>query len=510
MKNNKQKPSLKDKIVGIVNFLTFGIWHLKVKDRPKHKFFIITVLRIIILSLKEFNKDLCQLRASALTYYTLLSIVPILALAFGIAKGFNFDTKLRTQLLNSFDAKIVVATNVVPGYAVVTNYTKLVENQKPKMLVAYNFIQKTNAYDKVVPVDATQQEIDDDKNFGMQFVVLEKVLDFANKALNSVSGGIIAGIGIALLFWSVIKVLGQVEHSFNAIWGVKKARHIGRKFTDYLSVMILAPILLLIANGINVLIKSRLNKVFEQLPLLSVFEPAMKLLSYATIWVLFTFTYIFMPNTKVKLSSGIVAGVVAGTIFFIMQWFYIVFQVGVSKYSAIYGSFAALPLFLVWLQISWIIVLYGSELAFAYQNVDTYEFEPGSMKISPSYKKLLTLLTAHSIIQRFVSGDKPMSDAELSKHLDMPIRLMRDILNELTEAGIVCRVIPNDNKFITYNPAIDVNKLTIGYVLLKIENYGEDSFPIDESDTLNKLSKIISDFQNIINSSSENVKLVDV
>jgi len=147
MKNNKKQSNLKSKIAGIVNFLTLGIWHVKVKERPKHEFFLITVLRIIILSLKEFNKDLCQLRASALTYYTLLSIVPILALAFGIAKGFNFDTKLRTQLLNSFDARIVVATNVVPGYAVVTNYTKWVENQKPKMLITYDYVQKTNAYD---------------------------------------------------------------------------------------------------------------------------------------------------------------------------------------------------------------------------------------------------------------------------------------------------------------------------------------------------------------------------
>lgn len=509
MKNIKKQTNLKDKLAGIVHFLTLGIWHVKAKERPKHEFFLITVLKIIILSLKEFNKDLCQLRASALTYFTLLSIVPVLALSFGIAKGFNVDTILRARLLDAFDAKIVIATNVVSDFDVVTNFTKQVDNQKPKMFVTYNFVKTTNAYDRVVPAEATKQEIDDDE-FGSQYVILEKVLSFANSALENISGGIIAGIGIALLFWSVIKVLGQVEHSFNAIWGVKKGRSIGRKFSDYLSVMILAPILLVMSNGINVLIKSRLNIVFEHVKILSVFEPALKLISYVTIWILFAFIYVFMPNTKVKFSSAIIAGVVAGTIFNLMQWFYIAFQVGVAKQSAIYGSFAALPLFLVWIQISWIIVLYGSELAFAYQNVDTYEFEPESMKISYSFRKLLGLLTTQTIIQRFVSGDKPLSDSELSKTLDVPVRLMRDILDKLTEAKIICRVIPLDNKAITYNPAVSVDKLTVGYVLQKIDGYGDDSFPMDESDSFHKLSNIISNFQNTIKSSPDNIKLADV
>ena len=509
MKNIENPSNFKDKITEIINFLTLGIWRVKVKDRPKHEFFVITVLRIIILSLKEFNKDLCQLRASALTFYTLLSIVPVLALAFGIAKGFDVDTKLRNQLLNAFDAKIVMSTNIVSDYDVVTNYTKQVDIKKPEMFITYNFSQKTNAYEKVVPAEATQQEISDNK-FSSQYLILEKVLNFADSALNNISGGIIAGIGIALLFWSVIKVLGQVEHSFNAIWGVKKARHIGRKFTDYLSVMILAPILLVMSNSINLLIKSRANVIFEQAPLLSVFEPLLKLISYVTIWFLFAFIYVFMPNTKVKFSSAIIAGVVAGTIFNLMQWFYIAFQIGVAKQSAIYGSFAALPLFLVWLQISWIIVLYGSELAFAYQNVNTYEFEPDSMNISHSYKRLLVLLTTRTIIQRFVTGKKPLSDSELSKTLDIPVRLMRDILDKLTETKIICRVVPNDNKVITYNPAINVDKLTVGYVIQKMDNYGDDSFPIHESESFHKLSKIISEFQNTIKSSQENIRLADI
>jgi len=510
MSDKKNKKPLKIIFSEIVHFLTLGIWRVKAKSRPKHEFFLITVLRIIILSLKEFNKDLCQLRASALTFYTMLAIVPILALAFGIAKGFNVDDKLKKQLLDAFDAKIVIATNIVSGYAVSTNFVEVIENEKPRMLVTYNFILKTNQYDKVVPIDATAEEIDEDKNFGAQYIVLEKTMDFANRALKSVSGGIIAGIGIALLFWSVIKVLGQVEHSFNAIWGVKKPRHIGRKFTDYLSVMILAPILLIMSNSINVLIKSRMNIIFTKYEFLSVFEPTLKLISYIFIWTLFAFAYIFMPNTKVKLSSGIIAGVVAGTIFNLMQWFYIAFQIGVSKQSAIYGSFAALPLFLVWLQISWIIVLYGSELAFAYQNVDTYEFEPESVKTSHSYKRLLMLLTMHTIIKRFVNGEKPLSDSELSHSLDIPIRLMRENIDELLEAGLICKVMPVNETNIAYNPAIDVNKLTVGYIIKSVDNHGDDKFPVKENDAYRKMENIIKEFHELIQKSPLNAKLAEI
>lgn len=510
MKSKKKITSLKKKISNIIHFLTLGIWRVKVKSRPKHEFFLITVLRIIILSLKEFNKDLCQLRASALTFYTLISIVPVLALAFGIARGFNVDDTLKKQILNAFDAKAVIATNIVSGYNVVTNYVTIARKKKPKMLITYNYALVTNSYEKVVPENASQEDISDDKFFGAQFVIIEKAFEFTNRALQNVSGGIITGIGIVLLFWSVIKVLGQVEHSFNAIWGVTKSRHIGRKFTDYLSVMILAPILLAMSNSINVLIKSRLNIVFDQFHFLSIFEPALKLISYLFIWFLFAFTYIFMPNTKVKLSSGIIAGIVAGTIFNLVQWFYISFQIGMSKYNAIYGSFAALPLFLIWLQISWIIVLYGSELAFAYQNVDTYEFEPESMNISHSYKRLLILFTAHTIIKRFINAEKPMSDAELSKSLDIPVRLMRQILDRLVEADIICKVVHNDDENFSYNPAIDVDKLTVGFIVKAIDNHGDDTFPVNETPAFHKLSQIIDDFQKLIQNSPENLKLADI
>ena len=144
-----------------------------------------------------------------------------------------------------------------------------------------------------------------------------------------------------------------------------------------------------------------------------------------------------MPNTKVNLGAGLLAGIIAGTIYQIFQGIYINFQIGVAKYNAIYGSFAAVPLFLMWVQISWWIVLFGAELSFASQNVRTYEYEPDCLKISPAFKKLLTLQVAHLLVQTFKNGEKPLTDAQISHRLDIPIRLMHQILYELVASGLL-------------------------------------------------------------------------
>jgi len=284
----------------IINFIKVEIWRIRLKDLSRRKSFLIKQLRVILLALRGFNEDKCQLRASALTYYSLLSIVPVLAMGFGIAKGFGFDKLLEAQLLGSFAG---------------------------------------------------------------QEAIIEQVIGFARSLLDNTRGGVVAGAGVAILFWTVIKVLGNIERSFNDIWGIKQARKFGRKFSDYLSVMLICPILIIVSSSITVFITTQVQLITEKMLLLGAISPLisfiLKLLPYSMIWILFTFIYIFMPNTKVSFKSGLLAGILAGSIYEIIQWVYITFQVGVVKYNAIYGSFAALPMFLVWLQLSWLIVLFG-------------------------------------------------------------------------------------------------------------------------------------------------------
>ena len=383
----------------VSNFLKTDIWQVKLEELPLAKSFLVKQLRVIIMASRRFAEDKCQLRASALTFYSLLSVVPVAALAFGIAKGFGFEKLLEKQIMEQF---------------------------------------------------AGQEE------------VLTQVITFANSLLENTKGGLIAGIGIAALFWAVIKVLGNIEVSFNDIWGIKEPRTLGRKLSDYLSTVLICPVLIIMSSSVTVFVTTQITLITNKVSLLGIFSPLiffmLKLLPYGMIWVLFTFIYIFMPNTKVNFKSGLLAGIVAGTAYEITQLAYINFQVGVAKYNAIYGSFAALPLFLIWLQISWLIVLFGAEISFADQNVDTYEHEPDSLKISSSFKKVLTLVIAHTVIRNFSQGEKPLTAARISHTLDIPVRLVRQLLYELVESRIFSDTRTEEYKELAYQPARDINR----------------------------------------------------
>ncbi|MFA5618585.1 MAG: YihY/virulence factor BrkB family protein, partial [Syntrophorhabdaceae bacterium] len=219
---------------------------------------------MIILSIRGFDEDKCSLRASALTFYSLISIVPVFAMAFGIAKGFGFEKILEAQLRNKLTG---------------------------------------------------QEE------------VLNNIILFSHSLLENTKGGLIAGIGIIVLFWAVIKVLGHIEDSLNDIWGVKEKRSLARKFSDYLSLMLICPVIIILSSGVTIFITTQITFTIQKISVLSALNPlirsVLEILPCCLIWGLFTFIYIFMPNTKVRFTSGLLAGIVAGTIFQIVQWGYI-------------------------------------------------------------------------------------------------------------------------------------------------------------------------------------------
>jgi len=445
------KQDFRELIAKFFSFIRVDIWRMRLADLPFGKSFLIKQLRIIILALRGYNEDRCVLRASSLTFYTLLSIVPVAAMFFGIAKGFGFDNRLEKELFEKF-----------PG----------------------------------------QEE------------VLNQVITFSRSLLEQTQGGIIAGIGMVVLFWSVLKVLGHIEMALNDIWEIKEQRSWGRKFSDYLSIMLISPILVLMSGSVTVFITTQVEQFTQRVALLGVFSPLiaflLKLIPYVLIWVLFTILYIIMPNTKVSFKAGLVGGVVAGTLYQIAQWAYISFQVGASKYNAIYGSFAALPLFLMWLQISWWIVLFGAELSFANQNVHTYEYEPDCLNISPGFKKLLTLQVAHLLIRNFSNGEKPLTYSQISNRLDMPVRLVHNIIFNLVESGLVSEIKTKADKEFAYQPARDIHLLTIQYVLEALDRNGTDTVPVAKTEEFQALSAALKNFSDAMESSAANKLLKDI
>ncbi|MFC1599209.1 YihY/virulence factor BrkB family protein, partial [Candidatus Omnitrophota bacterium] len=304
------------------------------------------------------------------------------------------------------------------------------------------------------------------------------------------------------------------ERSFNDIWGVKKIRTLGRRFSDYLSIMLLCPFLFVASSSITVFIATQIKLITEKFSLLGAFSPIIffivKLLPFCVIWILFTFIYIFMPNTKVNFKSGILAGVVAGTVYQLVQWAYINFQVGAVKYNAIYGSFAALPLFLVWLQLSWLVVFFGAEISFADQNVDMYEFEPDCLRASHSFKKLISLRVSYLLVKNFSQAKPALTANEISHILEIPVRLIRQILFELVEGGILGEAKTEEYKEVAYQPGRDTCNLTVKDVIDALETRGVDNIPVSQTQEHKAFSESLKAFSEVVGKSSGNKRLKEM
>ena len=438
----------------IARFFRTDIWQIRSKDLPAFKAYCLRYLRIVTLALRNYVAHGCSGNATVLTYYSLLSLVPLFAVIFAIAKGFGLE-------------KLVVRGILAMA-------------------------QKAN----------------------WQANVTKQILVFSKTLLAQAKGDLIAGIGVILLFWTVISILGKIEDSFNTIWEVKKPRTLLRKSTDYLTIMVFAPLLFAVSSSINVVVAGEIQAVVHNIKLLGVFGSfillLLKLLPYFSMWFLLTALYLIMPNTRIPVTSGILAAVVAGTIFQIVQWFYIKFQIGVASQGAIYGSFAALPLFLGWMQISWMIVLFGAEIAHAGEHHETFGFHPDYSRIGRASKKLSMLRIFHLLVKSFVAGEKPPTARQIGHALQIPISFVKEILFELTEVGIVVEVTKRVGREASFRPGRAIEEVTIKDVLDAYEREEAAANAFAQSDEAEKLAvqmKLISD---AVRKSPANVKLKDI
>ena len=427
------------------------IWHTPLSEISKGKIFILKQLRIIVLAARGFSNDKVQLRAASLTFYSLLSVIPVAAIAFALAKGFNLDEDLYKIITDKF---------------------------------------------------STYQDI------------LNPVLDKARSAIEATRGGYIAGVGAIILVWSAMSLLTQIENSFNHIWQIKSSRPWHRKVTDYLTIMIIAPVFIILSSSITIFISNDLEGYMSKAPVLEFFKPILTFLiifaPYFLIWVTATTLFIVMPNAKVKLKPALISGIIAGTILQIIQYIYIDLQFGITKLNAIYGSFAAVPLFIIWIQSNWIVVLLGAELTFANQNVARYEFEFEALHISNYQKRALVLMIFQMIIRNFSAGEAPVSAEHIAGTLKIPVRLARDILQDLTSAKLLSVIHENDEKESLYQPAIDINKLTVSYVFSRLDKKGVEHRMVAKNKDYVKIIAILEKFDRIIAKSDSNILIKDL
>jgi len=446
-----RRKSWMEPIHQVIEFLSRDIWRIRQKDLPPPKLFLIRLLRILILSIRGIMQDRGALRASALTFYSMFAVVPVVAMVFGIAKGFGFEKGLEKNILKALEGQEEIAL---------------------------------------------------------------RIIGFAHTLLENVKGGLVAGIGLLILFYTIIMILSHIESAFNDIWGIKKGRSLGRKISDYLSMILVGTFFFIMSSSLTVFITSGVTLALEKVTILQVLRPGIfflfQLLPYVALWILFSFMYIFLPNTKISMKSGILGGVIAGTMYHIFQWGYISLQIGVTKHNAVYGSFAALPLFFIWLRFSWLIVLFGAEISFANQNVETYEFEEECLTVSQSFKRLLSLKVAHSLVKRFTAGEKPWDAPTIAHELEIPVRLVNQILFELVESGIASEVMVDQDKNAGFEPARDPDTMSIKYVIDALEKRGSDNVPVAKSETLNQISGSLKAFSELVEKSEANKLLKEI
>lgn len=435
---------IKKFVTRVIRFLSYDIWRINKKDRSARKIGFYNIVKSFILAIRNIDGAQLFTRASALTYSTLLSIVPLLAVLFAIARGFGFQNIVKSQLFSYF---------------------------------------------------AGQEEI------------LNKATAFIDKSIEYAQGGIFLGIGVILLLYTVVNLLSNIEDNFNTIWQIKKGRTYFRMFTDYLALIIIAPVFLICNAGFNVI----LNSTAEQQYLLGlVMSPMMKVLPFLITILLFTILYIYIPNTKVKFTSALFGGIFTGIAFQVFQMLYISGQIWIAKYNAIYGSFAALPLLLLWLQLTWFFILFGVQLSFAYQNVNKFSFEHETSNISCRYKDFISLLIMTLIVKRFEKGHPPYTADELSEQYKIPTKLTSDTIFTLQEIGLLIET-PSENSLVpAYIPALDINHITVSFLFEKMDLFGSEDFMIDTDIQFHNEWQMILDIREVIDQKGKGKLLKDL
>lgn len=377
---------------------------------PPLRHFSLEVLKKILLAIRFFTTKRVMNDATALTYSTLLAIVPILAVVFAVARGFGY-----------------------------------------------------NKYIEIWFRDALRS----------QPQAADVIVGFVNSYLIHTKSGVFLGVGLLFMLYTVLMLVTNIERTFNDIWHVKKERSIFRTFTDYSAMLFLVPIVLVVTSGISIFLAT----LTGELPDLFLLTPTIGFLldisPYVLMSSLFIALYVFMPNTHVRIRTCIVPGIMAGVA---MQWLQLVYihsQMWVSSYNAIYGSFAALPLFMLWVQISWTICLFGAELCYTSQNLDYYDFNTTTSAISHRFQIVIyTMLMGH-ICRRFEDGRAPYTINELRDKTGIPIRVVNDLMYKLVDAGLLAEISSDEkgeqSRFI---PAMSTEQLSLGVMIDRIESLG--------------------------------------
>lgn len=386
--------------------------------------FLFYSIRVIIITFKGFVDQMILLRASALCFSTLFAVVPVLAVGFSMLKGLGVQSEIEEILLKYLTAE--------------------------------------------------QEEV------ARQITTYISNTDF--KALGA--------IGIGFLIVGVIMTLSNIEGTFNTIWGVTRSRTLSRQIADYISVLVLGPLLLVISTTLissistNALVRG-LSRYMILRDLVLVFQT---ILSFAGVWIALTAMYMLMPNTRVRFIPALIAGIACGTLWEFAFFVYTDFYVGVVNYNKIYGTFAVLPIFLIWLFISWLIILVGAIMSHAIQQIRSYQQEQQEANASIAENEEMALYIAFHIARRFHRGEPPVSVEQLSNQLAIPLRIIRKITDKLALSGILQETGCGEQLF---QPARDLKLTRLSDIYDALRQSGDCDWQVPDGEKEEHLDKIL-------------------
>lgn len=424
------------------NYAAHGVWS---DSRPK---LWVNFIKTLNIAVKSFFSADVQTQACAMTYRTLLSIVPAFAMVIAIGRGFGVQDLIETQI-----------------------------------------------YDRMP---------------GQQSLV-EYLMRFVDTYLSSTTKGIFIGIGLVFLLYTLISLMQSMENTFNLIWNVREHRSLWRQITDYTAMLLILPILLVLGAGVSIFLSETIQGRFDIPFMTPIISSLFEIGSFLFTCMFFTALFMLIPNTKVRFQNALIAGFITGVGFTALQWLFISGQLWVSRYNAVYGSFSLLPLFLLWMQMVWVIILSGALICYASQNIFQYSFTEQISTISRSYIDKVTVAIAAVVAQRFMAKQPPIEQYEIIERYGIPSRLVTSVLNLLIDAGIVSRVVlDSKGEVFGYQPAVAPADLTIGYLRRQIRNLGSSGFIPNFDSNFPGVVKAIDHINESVLHQADQVKITEI
>lgn len=429
------------------SFLRHDLWLIQPTTRLRR--WGVRLLRTAVLVVEGSLKSDYFVLAAALTFKVIFALVPMLVVTLAFLKGLGGLSSLGDKV------KAFLVANMTPGTG-----------------------------------DAYGEHID--------------------RFIANINGTAIGVVGFLILIYCALSLFYTVEKAFNQIWGVRRPRSIPRRFTAYWTILTVAPICIAVSIGATTFMQSHEFYLFvvNRAPLVATLSVG--LTPYVFSWVVFTAMYLFMPNTKVRFGPALAGGILAGTSWELMKTLYVWVNVNFMTANAFYGSLGAIPVFLMWVYVSWIIVLVGCEFAFAAQHADTYRREIESPKVSAEFRERLALLLLADIARDFLAGRAPRSAATLAGGLNVPVRLVHELVEQLEDQELVRAVADGDRRDPALVPACDPGQTTVGDVLDRMHRHGDGRYALPPGAVADRLRGVLDDARAKLSAPLRQVTLRDL